>query len=158
MNYTTAIFLINPNVRAVLASYEADPGAKREIFKTFDATISVGDLAVVPTNTRHKMTVVKIVETDVDFETDQAVEWVVSKVDRATYDQILADEAKALGIVKAAEIRNKREELAKKLLATNTATVSATYIATDIATVSATYIDGLAICHMGAPVAIEHAE
>ncbi len=69
MNYSTAIFLINPKVRAIAAVYEPDTDnrkAPRTIFKTFDSTIEVGDYILVPTDTRHKMTVNKVVEVDVE--------------------------------------------------------------------------------------------
>lgn len=64
MDNSRIVFLINDQVRAVKAKYE-DSGAA-EMFKTFDATIQVGDLAVVQSTTRHMMTVVKVTEIDVD--------------------------------------------------------------------------------------------
>lgn len=74
MNYSTAIFLINPKVRAIAAIYEPDTDSRkapRTVFKTFDQSIGVNDYILVPTETRHKMTVNKVVEVDVepDLET-----------------------------------------------------------------------------------------
>lgn len=66
MNYTTAVFLINKNVRAVMCNYEPDAEHKTTMFKTLDTAIRVGDFVIVPTKTRHGMTVSKIVEVDVD--------------------------------------------------------------------------------------------
>lgn len=40
MNYTTAIFLINKNARAMAVTYEAGDTASREIVKTLDPAIT----------------------------------------------------------------------------------------------------------------------
>jgi len=128
VNYSTAIFLINPDVRCVVGTYEPDvagaPGkAKRELFKTFDKTIAVGDLVVVPTDTRHKATVVKIVETDmdIDVETAEQVRWIVDRVDMRQHTKLLAQEGQAIAAIKAAELRHKRDQLREKLFANHAA-------------------------------------
>lgn len=122
MNYSTAVFLINPNVRAVKAIYELDTDGKaapRTMFKTMDATLSVDDFVVVPTGTRHGMTVVKIVETDCEFDINSPAEikWVISSIDRAQYEAILKSENDAISQMKQAEINHQREELRKKMFA-----------------------------------------
>jgi hypothetical protein len=122
MNYSTAIFLINPKVRAILAIYEPDTESRkapRTMFKTFDQTISAGDFILVPTDTRHKMTVNKVVEVDVepDLESGAHMHWVVSTIDRAMYEEVLGQEARAIDLMKAAEKTHAREELRKKMLA-----------------------------------------
>lgn len=123
MNYSTAVFLINKNVRAVMCTYEADetgkPPAKREMFKTLDPSIKVNDLVVVPTNTRHHMTVTKVVEVDVeiDFDSTVPVDWLVARVDRAPYDTVLAQEAQAITAIHSAERTRKRNELRDAMLA-----------------------------------------
>ena len=61
MNYSTAIFLISDEVRAINVTYERDGDAKRTLFKTFSKTIKIDDYVVVETNTRHHMTVCKVV-------------------------------------------------------------------------------------------------
>ncbi len=116
MNYSTAVFLINDSVRAIAVDYE--PTGKRTIFKTLDADIKVDDFVVVPTGTRHGMTVVRVVEvdSDVDYDAPQPVEWVVQRVDRSEYDQTVAQEAEAIKAVKSAEVRKKREDLAAAML------------------------------------------
>lgn len=121
MNYSTAIFLINKGARAIKATYEADEKATRELFKTLDPTIKEGDLVVVETNTRHNMTVCKVVEVDVDFDIESStpVRWIISKVDQAAYDSLKVHEDNAIKAIKSAELRRKREELAKSLLADN---------------------------------------
>jgi hypothetical protein len=122
VNYSTAIFLINPKVRAIQAIYEPDTDSRKQprgIFKTFDQSISVGDYILVPTETRHKMTVNKVVEVDVepDLETTTQINWVIGTVDKSMYEEVLASEAKAIELMKAAEKTHAREELRKKMMA-----------------------------------------
>jgi hypothetical protein len=87
---STAVMLINPNIRAIKTTYEPDPtnGIKvpRYIFKTLDKTIKPGDFVVVATDTRWGLTVVKVdeVDVDVDFEASTPTKWVISKVDTDT--------------------------------------------------------------------------
>lgn len=122
MNYSTAVFLINPDVRAIRCAYEEDqPGKKAStvIYKSFDKSIKPDDFVIVPTTTRHKMTVVKVTEVDIDFDVESREEmgWIIGTVDRADHDHVLAIEAEAVATIKRAELRNKRESLAEKLLA-----------------------------------------
>ena len=121
MNYSTAVFLINKHVRAIIGTYEATDNAPRTIFKTLDDGIAVGDFVVVPTDTRHKMTIVKVVETDVDpdFESSTQVQWIVGKVDRADFELHLREEAQAITAIKAAELKKKRADLAKSMFDAN---------------------------------------
>mgnify|MGYP007071568861 CR=1 FL=1 len=122
MNYSLAVFLINKNARAVRAIYEADaPGntVKRSLFKTFDPSLAVDDLVIVPTDTRHKFTVVKIVETDIDldFDTTENVQWIVGRLDLANHATRLQQEQAAIAAIKQAELKKKRDELSKALFA-----------------------------------------
>lgn len=131
MNYTTAVFLINKHVRAIQATYEAADNAARTTFKTLDPEIAVGDFVVVPTDTRHKMTVCKVVEcdVDVDFDSSVAMTWIIGKVDRAPHELTLSQEAQAVQAIKSAELRKKREDLAKSVLADKIADIKALPIA-----------------------------
>ncbi len=122
MNYTTAVFLINPEARAVQCSYEKDSGGVQlasYLFKTLDKSVKKGDLVVVPTSTRHNLTVVKVeaVDVDIDVDTPHDIKWIVGKVDLLTHQKLLDMEAEAVATIKAAEMRKKREELAKTLKA-----------------------------------------
>jgi hypothetical protein len=120
VNYSTAIFLINPKVRAIAATYEADDKvAPRTIFKTFDQTLTVNDYIIVPTNTRHNMTVCKVVEVDIDADLESSVPmlWVIGTIDKAAYDDVLSQESRAIDLMKAAEKTHAREELRKKMMA-----------------------------------------
>jgi hypothetical protein len=118
MNYSTAIFLINKNVRAVLCNYEPDSPDKRVMFKTLDPNIREGDFVIVPTKTRHGMTVSKVAEVDVDVDFDSIAEvgWIVCQVDQAQYKITMAQEADAISVIKSAEKTKKRNELAAALL------------------------------------------
>jgi hypothetical protein len=122
MNYSTAIFLVNPAARAVMCTYDLEAEGKsisRTMFKTVDPSIAVDDLVIVPTDTRHGMTVCKVVETDVDvdFESSGQVKWIVGRIDKGPYEQALAAEQAGIAKIKSAEMRAQREALAKKLFA-----------------------------------------
>lgn len=121
MNYSTAVMLINQNIRAVKTVYEKDtPNTKhpRVIFKTLDKDIKPGDYVIVPTSTRHGMTVVIVDEVDVevDFESGTEVKWIVDKVHTAGHETVLGEEAKWIDALKASEKRRKREEIKKNMM------------------------------------------
>ena len=119
MNYSTAVFLINDKARAVYGTYEAGKDASKTLFKTLDQTLKVDDFALVPTNTRHNMTVVKITDVDVDFdiETSVHVEWIIGRIELADYASLVAQEQEAITTIQSAQKAKKREELRKALLA-----------------------------------------
>jgi len=122
MNQSTAIFLVNPHARAVHAIYEPeDPGkAKppRGLFKTLDPDVAVGDIVLVESTTRHGFTVVKVVETDVDFdpETTETVRWIACRLDLSAHKSLIAKEQQMLSAVRQAEMRQKRQKLAEALV------------------------------------------
>ena len=122
MNYSSAVMLINENIRAVKVVYEDEkesPNQPRVIYKTLDKSINVGDMVVVPTTTRLKMTVSKVVEVDVDvdFESGTELKWIVARVPVEEIDTILTEEAKWIEALKASEKRKKREEIKASMLA-----------------------------------------
>ena len=119
MNYSRAIFLISDEVRAVYVTYEADEHASRSMFKTLDSSIKADDYVVVPTNTRHKMTVCRVAEVDVepDLEGSDDLDWIIGVVNRADFEDIQRQENEAINKIKSAEKRRKRDELRKALLA-----------------------------------------
>ena len=118
MNYSTAIFLINKNVRAVMCNYEPDAPDKKVMFMALDPNIRVGDFVIVPTKTRHGMTVSKVVEVDVDvdFDSQTLVDWLIEVINRTTHNATVAQEAEAISVIKSAERTRKRNELAAALL------------------------------------------
>ena len=123
MNYSTAILLINTNCRAILGTYEADvegqPPVKRELFKTFDDTIAVDDIVMVPTNTRHKVTAIKVVEIDVEWDVNVQgeVKWIIGKVDQPAFKALQAQEGEAIHAIKESEKTHARNTLKAKMFA-----------------------------------------
>lgn len=131
MNYSTAIFLINTKARAVLGVYNPDEPHKKTLYKTLDSNIAVDDFVLVQTDTRHKMTVVKVVEVDVDFdlESSQKVTWVLSKIDLTIAEKLMGLEESAISQIKKAELRQKRDNLRDALFKDHTETLKTLEIA-----------------------------
>lgn len=126
MNYTSAIFLTNPNVRAMATSYEVDAegkGVKPFItYKTMDHSLEKDDYVLIPSGTRHGMAVVRIEEIDVevDLEDTKQLGWIMSgPIDKTNYEKVVAWEAAAITAIKSAEKRAKQDELRAKLIADN---------------------------------------
>ena len=125
MNYSTAILLINPACRAIKAIYEPDPvsdlapRAKRQLFKTFDPSIKVGDIAMVPSTTRHMVTTVKVTDVDVEWDVHccEEVKWVIGVIDQAEYISLKSQEEAAINQIKESEKTFERNELKKKMFA-----------------------------------------
>lgn len=112
MNFSLAVFLVDPdNVRAVSGTYEET--GKSCTFKTRDKDIVVGDIVVVPSNTRHNFTTFKITEVDVpvDFDAQHDFKWVVGRVDMTEYKRTLDNEAQIIKVTMSAEQRDRREKL-----------------------------------------------
>ncbi len=143
MNYSTAVMLLNPAVRAIACSYEPGPkGGKPStyVFKTLDPAIKPGDYVVVPTETRWEMTINRVEEVDVEFDFDSSVQlkWIIDRIDAGGIQKILDEEAKAIEIIKKAENRKKREDLRANVAALRTEE-----------------LQNLELTHMGAVPAIE---
>lgn len=125
MNYSTAIFLINNDVRAVSVSYEQDAEGKGikpfYFFKTFDHDVAAGDFVAIPTGTRYGMTVARVEEVDVDIDVDSSVDmkWLVDRIDTSQRDAIEAQERDAIATIKSAEKKARQDELRAKLIADN---------------------------------------
>jgi len=122
MNYSTAVMLINTNIRAVHVIYEADTEttkAKRMMFKTLDQKLAAGDLVVVPTDAdhRHGFTVAKVVDVDVDvdFDASTQVKWIAGSFARADYDNLLVEEGKYIDLIKKGEQLKRRNDIAANL-------------------------------------------
>lgn len=115
MNYSTLVFLVNDQARAVNAIYESTEGAKKYLFKTFDQTLKVGDHCVVESTLKSSigLAVVRITELDVEFdlETDVQLKWLIGKVDQTSYLQGLSDEDAAIKKVRAKEMLKKKADL-----------------------------------------------
>lgn len=117
MNLSTAVFLINKDLRAVMALYE--PGGKPTMFKTLDKSIKAGDVVAVPSSTRHNLTTAKVTEVDVsvDFDDQTKVDWVITRIDMEAYERTKKMEDQAIEVLKAADFRKRREALANDLTA-----------------------------------------
>lgn len=115
LNYSKAIFLVNDDVRAIRVNYDPkDPNNLRTV-KTLDVDIAPGDLVVVPTETRHNYTVVRVEEVDVDvddYEDTEDILWVVTKLDTGAHEKLLKKEQDMVKTMRSAQRRKKREELA----------------------------------------------
>lgn len=135
MNYSTAVMLINENIRAIKVIYEPETdeqipqrvkdtgkkpvkGQTRYVLKTLDPNIKAGDYVVVPTTTRHGLTVVLVDEVDVevDYDSTTEIKWVISRVDLSDSKLIAAEEIKWIEALKASEKRKKKQEIKKNLL------------------------------------------
>ena len=124
MNYSLAVLLLNDNCRAIKAIYDADPAdekmprAKRELFKTFDPTVAVGDIVMVPSSTRHNVTAVKVVETDVEWDvhTSGDVKWIIGKVDQREFQKLKEMEEQAISAIKESEKTAARRKMKNEML------------------------------------------
>lgn len=122
MNYSTAIFLINDDVQMVACSYELDHNdepKKLYNFKSFDKTLEVGDMVIVPTDTRHNLTVVRVEELDVEPNLEATLEykWIVGRVNLEDHEALIAQENDAIAQIKRAEKQRRRRELRESMLA-----------------------------------------
>lgn len=127
-NYSLAVFLVNPNVRCVTVAYDKtiDRNGKTvpseiKSFKTLDAKIGKDDFVVIPTDTRWGYTVGKVVDVGVrvNFTSPETMRWVVTRVDKAGYEDFCKQEAQITDRVADAEEASLRKEMADKLMAIN---------------------------------------
>lgn len=117
MNLSASIMLVDKTVRPVRVEY--DPELKYNNspilkFMTIDPSIKLDDLVIVETHTRHKFTIVKVVEIDfpVDFHDQTPWGWVAQKFDKSAFDKIKATETAIRGRVAKAQEDKARRELA----------------------------------------------
>jgi len=117
MHNDRKVLLINDDIKVIRSAYDAHEDASTTEFKTFNADLAVGDLILVPTGTRHKLAVNKIIEVDVkaDWESSSPLPWVAGKVDNQEYVHCLAQEATILEAMKDAD-KNKRAKEIKQAM------------------------------------------
>ena len=140
MNYSTAIFLDEKSeVRAIAVTYEeihTDQDTTKMmpytapylstdklpagaiVKKTLDQSIKVGDFVVVPTNTRHQMTVCKVVAVDVEVDLDSSAEchWVIAKIDTAKFETVRQQEAAFIAALRRGAVAKKRKRASKAFM------------------------------------------
>ena len=144
MNLSTAVLLMNDKCRVIEATYMPDaegeqrdadgkPRAKRELFKSFDEAIKTGDVLIVPSSTRHKITTVKVTDVDVDWDPDCSTEikWIIGTVDLAHFEELKTLDEKMFKVIKDAEKTDKRNKLREKLTAVRRARSPARSISGD---------------------------
>jgi len=121
MDNSKIVFLVNDAARAVRAQYEdgQPPSIKSYTFKTLDATLKVGDIAVVQSK----------INVDVDFDSNIEMKWLVAKVDLAAFERIVEMENAAIAVVQSAELRRKKAEHRKTLFADQEAAMDALALA-----------------------------
>ena len=112
MNFSTAVFAIDDNVRAVRVRYDPEDVRNADVvYKTFDTTISVDDLVVVPTKSRVGMTVAKVIEVDVNVDLDNhgaEMKWIIQKVDAVAHDKVVEQEALIIETIRTADMKKRK--------------------------------------------------
>jgi len=118
MHDSRKVFLLDEEPRCILATYEEGENASRTEFKTWDQDIQVDDFIVVPSGTRHDMTVVKVVKVDVEpnLESSHKMDWVVCKIDRAAFEDTTQREATFLNAARKAEKLRKKQQMREDFL------------------------------------------
>ena len=137
-NPSTMIFLANPDVRAIAVIYE-DIDINRDttkmkyspeylsggrlpegatIFKTMDKDIKINDFVIVPTNTRHGMTVCKVVAVDVtvDYNSSEQCHWIVDKVDTTRFESLRQQEDAMIIAIREKRVDKERRALQKEFI------------------------------------------
>lgn len=112
--------LFNSNIRAIKVSYETEEQNPRRalyLYKTVDKSIQVGDYVVVPTETRHKMTVCKVEEVDVELDLNctTQISWIVDKVNVHQFNKIVDEEKEFVKEMRTAQALQKQNELKESM-------------------------------------------
>lgn len=128
LNKSTAMFIFTDKCRGIACSYEPgsvsrdDDGNITEdsrtglyTYKSLDPDIKVGDYVIVPTDTRHKLTVVKVEDVDVepDYDSNIIYKWIVGRVALKDHEALVAQENDAIKMIQRAEKRKRRIEIKK---------------------------------------------
>lgn len=138
-NPSTLIFLVNDDVRAIAVTYEDIDLSKDTtkmkynpeylsqgrlpkdavVFKTMDPTIKVDAFVIIPTNTRHGMTVCKVVAVDIeiDYGSDKECHWIVGTVNTKEFERLRQLEDAMISRIKSAKVNDERHKLRESLLA-----------------------------------------
>ncbi len=113
------VFLLDKEPRCILATYETEDNATRYEFKTWDQATREGDYIVIPTSTRHNMTVCKVVAVDVEPDLQSSIEmqWVIATISLDAHTQNLAAEVQFIDIANKAQRHQMKRELRESALA-----------------------------------------
>lgn len=138
-NYSTAVFLIDQTVRAIAVTYEeldmkkdlrTQTGYKSDylaggslpagaqVMKTRDKSIKIGDFVIMPTGTRHQMTVCKVVAVDIPIGPDftEEVQWVIATIDTGPFEALREWEASVIGKIREARAYEAQRKLKTEML------------------------------------------
>ncbi len=119
MNLSASVMLVEDSIRPVRVEYDPDIPKNNnpsKLFKCLDPTVAKGDLVIVTTHTRHKMTVAKVEaigyeDVPVDFNSAEPWGWVVGPVPSAQHEKILETEKAIIGRVAVANTNKLKSEL-----------------------------------------------
>jgi hypothetical protein len=127
MNYSTAIFLINDDVRALLVVFSTDEERQQKVprymVKTFDKTIAEGDYVVVPsTMGMENLAIARVTDVDVevDFDSTTHVPWVVQRISLDEFNETTQQEDVAVAAIRQAHFVAKKKQLGKDLFSART--------------------------------------
>ena len=122
MNYSTSIFLINDDVRALYVIFAPDGSndgnkQQRYMVKTFDRSVEAGDYVVVPSTMGHKLAIAKVTEVDVevDFDSTTILPWVIQRVELNNFNEMVAQEEVAIKAIRDAHFLQRKKSLAATL-------------------------------------------
>lgn len=122
-NQSTVLILLNQELlggalHTVRVSYDENVKNQHTIKKTFISDLKPGEFVTVQTGTRYNATVCKVVDVDVevDFDSDTPIGWVFGRVDMAALEKLCAEEARILGVIRDAELKERREKLKAAVL------------------------------------------
>lgn len=117
-NYSTILFAFNKKLRAVKVKYAPNETASYT-YKTLDQSIKVDDYVVIPTDSRHKMTVGQVCEVDVlmDIESDIEYKWIIDRVDKEAHDTVLKGEEEIVVEIKQSEANARLKQIQENMVA-----------------------------------------
>lgn len=119
MHDSRKVFLLDPEPQCIKAVYEPHEGASQTEFKTFDENIKVDDYVIVPSGTRHNMSVSRVVEVGVepDLDTSTKMDWVIGIIESSTFENILEQEKVFIDAARSAEKKRRKKQLREDILA-----------------------------------------
>ena len=113
------IFLLSDTVRGVRVQYDPkDTNKKGYLFKSMDESLEEDDLVIIPTDSRHGMTVGKVMgfDDEIDLDMDMELKWILGRVDTQAADSIIEQEQTAITAADRAEKDKRRKELREALM------------------------------------------
>ena len=124
MNYSASITLIDERVRVIDVKFVNTARETPKIcsYKSLDPNIGVGDLVVVPAlyqDGKSRFSVAEVVGVDGELEIDSKeieYKWVVQRVNMSDYNDVLIREKAAIDILRKADRKQRRINLAKTLI------------------------------------------